>query len=138
MKYTGSKRTIGLVLVLSIFLMTALTSTAFAAFYYNWGGSVAYQYMPVSKKLYKETDSQTGIRWQAQDSDSGTYRLYFGVWNHNADMWGRKTIIFEPHEKNRDFDIERTGTRRGGYYTLYAGRENWIDPYTYVGGNWRP
>lgn len=119
------------VFIVTTFCLVSLNHVK-AVSYDNFGGRVDVNYTVVSKPYKKEDTANWAIvKWTYSDQHSHT--MWFKVVDSSGNRMG--SSLFE-YKETKGFST--TGTYKDSYYRLYAGRENWWDPYTYVSGTWAP
>lgn len=124
-------RRIMMLCFVSVFCLMTMSHVN-AVNYEGFGGSVDVTYRVVSP-TYKKTDSYDWavVNWNYSDRSSHT------MWFKVVDSDGRRkgSSLYEYKESH---GFSTSNTYENANYRLYAGRENWWDPWTYVSGTWAP
>ena len=104
------------------------------ATYKGFQGSASYSEQKVSMESNAKENFEylAGVKWET--SDKKNHRMWFTIKNSN--QASRGTILIEKPSKEVHF--LDTSAKKGYYYWLWAHREHWGNPSTYVSGTWQP
>lgn len=109
--------------------------TDYNCYYYGFNGKVNKNRAKVSSVVDKETNSQSGIEWDA--SSIKGINMYFSI--HEAKTDALKREVFFANSDYGCFTITGTDTLKGVQYDLRARRQHiWDFKATRVSGSWRP
>lgn len=126
---------LGNIVDLSVQANEAAGPTDYNCYYYGFDGSANRTRAKVSSIVDKETNSPSGIEWDA--SSIKGINMYFSI--HEAKTDSLKKEVFFANSDYGCFTITGTETVKGVQYDLRARRQHiWDFKSTRVSGSWRP